>query len=496
MNTFPYINAEIFLSIMKDQGRNLMMPGNPRYQPKELQPYFGYDNLYWGTIMVEIANLQTLGEIGVISQETMALLTPEIIEKLLAIRTTDVDKVEREVTKHDIRALVRLMQEILPEPLRGFVHVPLTSYDALDTGRVLHYRYAWQNAIRPSLFRVISELTDLAEKHAATLQIGRTHKQHALPITVGFWLATIIQRLIYNAYQVESYYDDLVGKISGAVGAYNAQVGLDLLSKCGDSTYEEMVLDKLQLKPALISSQILPPEPLAYFLHSCAMLSAALGQFGRDGRNLMSSEIGEVAEGYEQGQVGSSTMAHKRNPINFENVEGTWLKNRSEFGKILDTLISDNQRDLVGSSVMRDFPIILINLQSQLNTLLRPDKNGKSFLSRLTVDMAACRNNFDTSAKLILAEPLYIALILAGYSGDAHKLVNDRIIARCKNSGISLIDGLIREAGEDQKLTAAIDKIPVETMQLLSCPEKYTGLAAEKTHFIVKEARKFIEYEW
>ena len=196
----------------------------------------------------------------------------------------------------------------------------------------------------------------------------------------------------------------MVGKISGAVGAYNAQIGLQFDQCSGDKTFEERVLEKLNLTPAKISTQILPPEPLAYFLFSCAMTSASLGQLGRDCRHLMRTEIGEITESFEENQVGSSTMAHKRNPFNFENFEGMWLKTKNEFGKVMDTLISEHQRDLVGSCVARDYPIILINLQKQLDTLTKKNQKGIPFISRITIDIESCRRNFNMNSNLILSE--------------------------------------------------------------------------------------------
>ncbi|MDD3711821.1 MAG: hypothetical protein PHP37_04440 [Patescibacteria group bacterium] len=118
--------------------RNLMLPSNPRYQPKEMKGTFGYDNLYCRAIDVELATMETLHELGFIPDEDFRLLTPELKIKIREeITTTMVDKVESEITKHDVRALVRLIQERLPENLRRFVHVPLTSYDVLDTARSL-----------------------------------------------------------------------------------------------------------------------------------------------------------------------------------------------------------------------------------------------------------------------------------------------------------------------------------------------------------------------
>jgi len=460
---------------------NFALPGNPRYQPKGMVDIFGYDNLYVPTARVELAGLDVMAEIGAIPVEDYNLVTPEMRSAILGIRTTIVDDVERKVTRHDIRALVRLIQEILPRPLHRWVHVPFTSYDPLDTGRTMQFVRAHNEVLHPRIREVINILAVLVRKYATTLQIGRTHGQHALPITVGFWLATILGRLLYNAQCMDKFAGGLVGKISGAVGCNNAVEGLNIAKMCGEITFQNRVLGRLGLEPALISTQILPPEPLAYFLFSSEMMSATFGQFGRDGRNLMRSEIAEIGEPFEDGQVGSSTMAQKRNPIIFENLEGTWLRTKSEFGKVLDTMISDHQRDLVGSSLMRDFPIILVNLCSQLDALLRrKEKGAPAFLERLTVNEANCRRNFSMSSKVILAEPFYIALQMAGYTGDAHELINRKAIPICQRKSQSLMLTVLELANTDDELRKAVNNIPQDVFHLLEHPENYVGDASKQ----------------
>jgi len=471
---------------------NLMMPGNPRYQPKSLQPYFGYDYLYQPAVKVELAVMRTLGEMGVIPAADIALLTQEVVEKLLLISTTEVDKVEKEITKHDVRALVRLMmQEVLPEPLRRWVHIPLTSYDPLDTARSLQFVEAHSMVVRLHMRKAISDLADKTEEYASTVQIGRTHGQHALPITVGFWLATILNRLVSNAREMDRFASGLVGKISGAVGAHNAQVGLGLFANKNGELFENLVLAKLGLNRAFISTQILPPEPLAYYLFSVLMTLATLGQFGRDCRHLMRSEIGEIGEPFAKGQVGSSTMAQKRNPMTFENIEGTYLKSKAEFGKVLETLVSEHQRDLVGSSLMRDFPVMVINLVLQLETLLREDK-GQSFIRRITVNEAALERNFALSDDTVLAEPLYIALQMAGYSGDAHEIINRHIVPAAIAGDCDLTSVIENHLEHQPKLAAAWANIPAQVKRLLRNPERYIGDAKEQALAVASSAREFV----
>ncbi len=462
--------------------KNEFLPGNLRYQPKELVPIFGYDHLYrpWGEI--ELAKLEVMKEIGLIPANIWETLTDDTKEKILNIRTTATDEVERRITKHDVNAHNRLIKELLDAELGRFVHLPLTSYDKINTGQILLFRRAF-DIIKPKLEALIAELAGLTLAFASELQIGRTHGQHAIPITVGFWLATLLQRVTYNYLEMKRFAAGLKGKISGAVGAYNAQVGLGFEKPEDEMTFEARVLDKLELEPALISTQILAPEPLAYFLFSTTMASAALGQLGRDGRHLMRTEIGELAEAFLDTQAGSSTMAHKRNPINFENTEGMWLKNKNEFGKVLDTLISEHQRDLVNSSVMRDFPIILVNLLYQLNTLLRTDPKDeakKPFIEKVSFLKDNLAKNFWLNANLIMSEPIYISLQLAGYTGDAHHLINQELTPEAKRTGQPLIDVLETKAEKDEAIRDALMAIPTEVYNLFREPERYTGKAEEK----------------
>lgn len=470
---------------------NLAMPGNPRYQPKNLQPYFGYDNLYRWVGKVEIASLEVMAEVGFMPADIAVHLTEETKERILAITTTSVDGAEQS-TKHDIRAWVQEATKVVDPALANWLHLILTSYDPIDTGRSLMFLEVHREIVVPLTSRVMEILSDMVQKYSDQIQIGRTHGQHAIPITVGFWLATILSRIHYNIQTADTYAFALQGKISGAVGAYNAQVALGLAEKCGDNPFEDRVLEKLGLDVATISTQILPPEPIGYYLYSCVMLSACFAQLGEDCRQLMRSEIGEVREEFSSEQSGSSTMAHKRNPINFESLVGMFLKNKPEIGKVIDTLVSEHQRDLTASSVYRDFPIIVINLVQQLNTLLKENKQGVPFLQRISVDTEACRRNFETNSELLLAEPLYIALQMAGFP-DAHHFINHEVVPRSKQTGETLIQIVaeisVRGAGD---LRTAWDKVPKTVKNALHYPELYTGLAKEKALEVVNYVEGYL----
>jgi len=377
---------------------NNILPGNPRYQPKSMIPYFGYDNLVKPQIEVELTLLEILRELGVIPEQEYKFLPGVVLEKIKSITTTEVDRREREVTKHDIRALVQLIREKIPPEfkLQRWIHFGATSYDIRDTASILAYNRALSAVTLPAINTIVKVLAEKANKYAEIRQIGRTHGQHALPITVGFWLATILGRILNCRERLLITCDNLKAKFNGPVGAYNAQIGL-----LGRSI-EDMLLVKLGLFPAKISTQTLSLEPLADFLHAHVLLSGCLAQFARDCRNLQRSDIGEVKESFEKGQVGSSTMPHKRNPISSENSEGIFLIIKNEYGKVLDILISEHQHDHIRSSVAREFPGIVVLLQYQL-------ERTTEVIEKMEIDSEALKRNFDQNKHLILAEPLYLA---------------------------------------------------------------------------------------
>ncbi len=465
---------------------NLFLPSNPRYQPQSLVPFFGYDHLCQPNIRVEIAGMKALYKIGIMPEEDFRLLTPEVEKRLLSeITTTMVDKREK-ITKHDIRALVQLMMEILPPPLRRWLHMFFTSYDVIHTGAMLAYREAFDFAVRPALGKLVEAWADKISEFAGTVQIGRTHGQHAIPITVGFWLHTILRRILDVSKSLIDSKGELRGKISGAVGAYNAQVLFDAYKSPNGKTFEKLVLAELELEPSPVSTQILPPEPLSRFLHNFVLLSAALANFGRDCRHLQRTEISEIATKFKKGQVGSSTMAHKRNPIIFENCEGMFYNTKNEYGKVLDTLISEHQRDLVGSSLMRQFPAVMIYPQVQI------EKMTKVF-EDLIVDRAALERNFNMSKNLITGEAIYIALQRYGYEKDAHELVNHTLTPNAQQNGTSLAAELEKLCEGDEELRDVWRIVPSKVKDVLTeHPERYIGLSVELAKATVFEAKNFI----
>jgi adenylosuccinate lyase len=477
---------------MKGAPKRNESPGNPRYQPQALVPFSGYDNLVKFLIEVEFALWKVLAKLGFLPPEAITLLTVELKDKLYEEITTSLqDQVERKITKHDVRALVVIILELVDKKLARWAHIPATSYDVIDTARIIAYKRAFWQVTFPTLLKLVSILREKVVGFADTVQIGRTHGQHAEPITVGFWLATVLQRLVDVIEHLIEGETELVGKFSGPVGAYNCQVGLGFEEKAkamSGKTFEELVLEEVGLSPAPISTQILPPEPLARFLFEYTLLSGVLAQLALDVRQLQRAEIGEVGEPYDPTQVGSSAMPHKRNPKTFEHIQGMFLNIKWEFGKALETLYSEHQRDLITTPVMREFLGIVVFVQDQLDNLLR-------VFPKLSVDRAALERNFNMNRHLILSEAVYIALVMAGYEGDAHDLVNHTLVPRAQKSGCHIISELqfLSQEKPELRLQPVIDRIPKDLIELLEAPEKFTGKAKEKALEIAENAKKLLD---
>jgi adenylosuccinate lyase len=280
----------------------------------------------------------------------------------------------------------------------------------------MRYKEFTENVLLPELIKFEKTLINLALREKNTLQIGRTHGQHAEPITFGFTIANYVSRFGSSILRIKKAANNLRGKIAGAVGAYNASH----LFFDDPEKFEEEVLDELNLKPSPISTQIIEAEFLVDYIHSIIASFGILANIADDMRHLQRSEIAEVGEFFEGKQVGSSTMPQKRNPINFENVKSIWKEIMPRIITIYSDQISEHQRDLTNSASMRFVPEILTGFFVSVNRLNR-------VMSNLVVDKKNMKKNFDLNKDLIIAEPLYI-LLAAHNHPDAHEYVREKTL--------------------------------------------------------------------
>lgn len=443
-------------------------PLDSRYYDQQVARYLSEASRIAYQAHVEAALAQTLADTGVCSRNVA-----NAIEKAARhVKAEDVYK-EEAVTKHDIKALVNVIKADVPNEAKPYVHFGATSYDIIATAQALQLRDATQQVVVPRINALVRTLITLAERYADTTQIGRTHGQHGVPVTFGFALAEYVQRLGGSARSLEVLSSKLVGKFSGAVGAYNALS----LFVADPLAFEHAVLAKVSIEPAPYSTQIVPPDQTARLMAEVTIVAGIMANLAHDMRHLQRSEIAEVHERFDKGQTGSSTMAHKKNPINFENVISLSKQVIAQSVNVNLNLSSEHQRDLTDSASARFYTIPLATVAFMATRL-------NDTMAKLEVNEAAMQRNLHLSGGAIAAEPLYLLFEKYGHTAAHEK--SKALAHEALAQSLPLIDVIAKDkeaASYWQKFTAAERKI-------IEKPETYyTGLAAQKTKQIIKNWR-------
>jgi adenylosuccinate lyase len=370
---------------------------------------------------------------------------------------------------HDVRALVNRIRAQLPEDARRFVHLGATSMDVVDTANAWRYREAVERVVIPRLGLLASRLIALAEGEADTPQAGRTHGQHAVPITFGFAIAEYVSRIGGRTVFLRDAARALPGKLSGAVGAYNAPA----LLASDPRALERRYLAHLGLVPASHSTQIVEPEAWSDLAHACVTTLGVMANLADDMRHLQRTEIAEIAEAFRAQQVGSSTMPQKRNPVSFENVKSMW---KAFMPRVITTYldqISEHQRDLTNSASQR-FSGELIAATAYAATRLGASIDG------IHIDRDRMKANVGLSRGSIIAEALYVLLAKHGHP-DAHEAVR-RLTLEAEQSGRPVLE----LAALDPDLRSILASLSSDERRVLDQPEEYRGLAGDVARDVAK----------
>lgn len=382
---------------------------------------------------------------------------------------------EDQKTRHSIRALVNLLQQLVPPELAHLVHLGATSSDILGTANSLRIKALTRDVILPLLASIICELCNIAEAEAETAQIGRTHGQHAVPISFGFALSEYISRLGKAMLNLDKKSSELCGKLSGACGAYNA------MSILYDDPvqFESEFLFSLGLEKGDHSTQIVEPEYVLRLLLEVNTAFGIIANLADDLRNLQRSEIAEVCEDFSPTQVGSSTMPQKRNPWNAEHIKSLWKTFAPRVMTFFMDQISEHQRDLTNSASERFISEYLAGFSAACNRLL-------TVIKGIGIDRKKMLSNIYMNGDSILAEPLYIMLADANIP-DAHEIIRR---ANMEKGEASLHEAIMK----DEKIAAIIRKKLAEKGwqepdEFFSKAESYKGLAPEIARTIVVKYR-------
>ncbi len=427
----------------------------------QLKPYVSEDAFLRYQMRVEIALAEVLSEHGVAPPSF-----GDEVERACGDITAEEVYQEEERIGHAVRALVNRIRGRLADELKPFVHLFATSNDITDTATALRFKELGRDVVLPELIALQRALIRLARLHASTAQIGRTHGKFAEPITFGYFVANYVARLGERTENLERARQNLRGKFSGAVGAYSA-LRLGFRDAAG---IEKALLHKLGLAPVdtQVSTQIVHPEYVTDLVHAAVSTFGVIANLADDVRQLHRSEIAEAQEIYDEARVGSSTMPHKLNPKNFEFVKSMWKAFMPRMMTVYMDQISEHQRDLTNSASSRFVSELFTGFTYSVARLTRAVQD-------LGIQESNIRRNLDTAKGETLAEPLYILLSLSGHP-DGHTHAR-KLVAKARESGRPLTELI---AG-DPEASRYLEKLSEEQRRVLEEPERYTGLAAERT---------------
>jgi len=437
-----------------------------RYGTPEMRRIFEEETRVQKMLNVEAALAWAHAEVGNIPREDA--------EKIVAMASTKyvklsrVKEIEREII-HDVASFVRALAEACG-PSGAYVHLGATSYDIVDTAIALQLKEAL-GLIEERLNNFEKILMEKSLQYKNTLMTGRTHGQHALPTTLGFkftvWMREIsrhIQRLSQCKDRV------LVGKMTGAVGV---QAGLGSHAM----KIQELVMQRLGIKHAEISTQIVQRDRHAELVCLLAIIASTLDNFANEIRQLQRPEIGELFEAFEtEKRVGSSTMPHKRDPETCETICGLAKIARSLVFPALENVTTWHERDMTQSSAERFIiPEVCVIVDHMLFLM-------SNVVANLYVDDQRMLENIELTQGRAMSEAVMIALIKKGVNRqDAHELLRKLAIKSVTEERhfreILLTDRIVRGRLSEKEIDESLN------------PRNYLGTALQQVGLVIETTR-------
>jgi adenylosuccinate lyase len=366
---------------------------------------------------LELDFLSALSKTGIISPETLSGYKPDLQD------FTDEDALKiqeyEKTTRHDVKAIEYYLRERLPDELHQYIHIGLTSEDINNIAQALALRDSRDTVLLPALDSLISSLRDFAKKHRALPMLARTHGQPAVPTTLGKEIAVYLSRLQKCRDEMANH--KFEAKLTGAVGNFNALYSafpnIDWL------TFSTDFIGSLGLEPNLVTTQILPYDNWIRYFDSVRLANSILIDYAQDMWRYISD--GLLKQKVVEGEVGSSTMPQKVNPIDFENAEGNLgVANAllTHYGQKLP--VSRLQRDLSDSTVRRTFGTALGHTLLAWNNVTRG-------MSRVDADEEKVKAELNAHWEVI-SEGAQTILRAAGRS-DAYESLKSQTRGRILN---------------------------------------------------------------
>jgi adenylosuccinate lyase len=438
-----------------------------RYGSPEMRTIFDEENRLQKMLDVEAALAWAHSQVGNITTED----AKKIVEKasINYVKLERVKDIEKQI-KHDVMAMVRALAEVSGSS-GEYVHLGATSSDMLDTATALQLKDA-MSLIEERLNMLEAVLLERVEKHKMNIMMGRSHGQHALPTTFGFKAAVWTREVARHIQRLRDCKERvLAGKMSGAVGT---QAGL------GPRALEiqELVMKRLNIPAADISTQIVQRDRYAELTCILAMLASTLDNIASEIRELQRPEIAEASEAFEQeSQVGSSTMPHKRNPMISERICGLAKILRSLVSPALENIPTWHERDLTQSSCERFvIPEECILIDYMLILMIR-------VLRGLKVDEKRMRKNMDITQGRMMSEAVMLTLANKGLGRQkAHELTRQLAIKshdqQRQFKQILAEDQTVKELLSSKEIEEAID------------PQNYLGTAPKQIEQVIEKTKQ------
>ncbi|MHA1208964.1 MAG: adenylosuccinate lyase [Candidatus Freyarchaeota archaeon] len=438
-----------------------------RYFTPEMKQVFTEENKLQRWLDVEAALARAHAALGDIPNEA----AEEISRKasLEYVKLGRVKELEKEI-HHDVMAMVQALSEVCEGDAGKYVHLGATSYDIVDTAWALILRDAI-NIVSQKLATLKDVLLDLASTHKNTICIGRTHGQHAVPFTYGMKFAIWASEINRHLKRIEECKGRvLVGKMSGAVGT---------MASFGSKGFEiqRLVMQDLKIGEAEITNQIVQRDSHAELIFLNSLIAATLTKIAKEIRNLQRTEISEVYEPFTRKQVGSSTMAHKRNPHRSERVCGISRAIISHTIPALDNAaLIEHERDLTNSSSERIiFPESFILLDYILTEII-------SILKGLEFNYGNIQRNLELEGGLYMSENVMIKLVEKGLGRqEAHEILRQLAI-ECRSEKKSLMEAILNH----QKLKTLVTE---DELREWLDPKQYIGTAVEQVEKLVEKLK-------
>ena len=447
------------------------LDGRYRRSGAKLAPYFSEFGLIRYRAQVEIEWLKALAaekgikEVPAFSAATIKALNAVATEFSLA--DAEAVKAHEKVTNHDVKAVEYFLKDKLAGNVEvtrvsEFIHFACTSEDINNLSHALMLRDARANVLLPTLQQVERKLTELAVALAELPMLARTHGQPATPTTLGKEIANVVYRLRRGMTKLAEV--ECLGKINGAVGNYNAH--LAAYPKLDWEAFAERFVAGLGLGFNPYTIQIEPHDYMAELYDACARINTILIDLDRDIWTYIS--LGYFKQKTKEGEVGSSTMPHKVNPIDFENSEGNLGLANALLRHLSEKLpISRMQRDLTDSTVLR-------NMGSALGYALLGYESLLRGLDKLEANPARMAEDLDANWE-ILAEPIQTVMRRYGLEKPYEQLKQLTRGKRITAARMArFIEGLAIPDGAKKELLALT-------------PASYTGKAAQLAKRIARK---------